>query len=97
MNDKIMEADKELKKTKRWISFMLFGIALGSGNLMWGIATDRVFSVISGIFCGLACGICAWRMLTVVERYARMSEMEKQLAEMRGFMNRKNLAEQTED
>lgn len=86
MNDKIMVADKELKKTKRWIVFMLFGIAFGSGNLMWGIATDRLFFVISGIFCGFVCGICAWRMLTVVEQYARMSEMEKQLVETQTFM-----------
>jgi len=44
------------------------------------------FSIVSGAFCGLVCGICVWRMLTVVERYARMSEMEKQLAEMQVFM-----------
>jgi len=81
-----MIADKELKKAKLWIVFMLFGIAFGAGNLVWGIATDRLISIISGIFCGLTCGICAWRMLTVVERYARMSEMEKQLAEMQVFM-----------
>jgi len=38
-----MIADKELKKAKLWIVFMLFGIAFGAGNLVWGIATDRLF------------------------------------------------------
>ena len=79
MKDKVYVADKEMKKAKRWIIFMLVGIAFGSGNFVWGIATDRFFSVLSGIFCSLTCGICSFRMLNIVERYARMSEMEKQL------------------
>lgn len=90
MKDTNFISDKEIKKCKRYIVLMLFGVALGAGNFVWGIATEKIFSVAAGLFCGPICAFCTWRMINVIEKYARMSETEKRLAQMMASMDEIN-------
>ena len=72
---------KEIRNCKRLIVFCLFAVAFGSGNFIWGIVSDRIFSVVSGLFCAIVCSICVMRSIKTIESYVRMEQQAKALIE----------------
>lgn len=65
---------KEIRNSKALIVFCLFAVAFGAGNFMWGMVSGRLFSIISGLFCTIACGFCVMRSIKTIESYADMSK-----------------------
>ena len=65
---------KEIRNCKRLIIFCLFAVAFSGVNLVWGFASERIFSIISGLFCAVMCSFCVMRSIKTIESYADMSK-----------------------
>lgn len=78
---------KEIRNCKRLIIFCLFAVAFSGGNFIWGIISDRIFSIVSGLFCAIVCSICVMRSIKTIEYYIDMEKRVEDLMEKERLFN----------
>lgn len=78
---------KEIRNCKRLIIFCLFAVAFSGGNFIWEIISDRIFSIVSGLFCAIVCSICVMRSIKTIEYYIAMEKRVEDLMEKERLFN----------